>query len=485
MPVVYIPGDGTYYVVDDGYGHVTKEKIGGIDPTQEPGYVRQSASSSTSSSTSTSYQDPAVTATQRAQLAEQIRKNDLESAQWQQQYDFNADKARVEEQRGNKQLAIQAQQLAEQIGARIERSQLERTQMAQRMQQFDTEIAMRKQESLQRQNESAIDRTARANEGIASRNLSREQMAQQERQSARQDALQRDRAIAEYAREPGDVGAVSAMLNRGGFSNLSTAIGNGESAITDRSLEPLASLLAPPPVAPQQQMETPIQNAMGAVPPGVPPGVTDVARWQADMAKARALAGAHETAMAAQPKYTPAPPTGGMSQDQINTDYWRTAGVPEYAIPKAEHGGIMAGEDGMTLEKIMQMAQMMGMTPKAIAGDSSDGKPNEETVWSAGPVAIMPNDAMPKMAEGGMVGNDLLEQARQFMARTGQTALSRSGFGAAPTPVSLADPGTSGFRRTLGAATAATTTGIPQSAFLDELIRLIPQGMNRGAGRTR
>ena len=82
-------------------------------------------------------------------------------------------------------------------------------------------------------------------EGVANRNLTREGLAASAAQADRAAKLERDRAIAEFAANPGDVGRVSALLNRGGLSNISTALGQGESAITDQSLQPLASMLDP------------------------------------------------------------------------------------------------------------------------------------------------------------------------------------------------------------------------------------------------
>ena len=150
--------------------------------------------------------------------------------------------------------------------------------------------------------------------------------------------------------------------------------------------------------------------------------------------------------------------------------------------PKAEGGAAV-------LNPLMAIAMMMGMTPKAIAGEK--GKASGETVMSNGDVVIMPDKGkmakgMPGMQEGGGVLNPLLALARSFMERTGATALQRSGFQRPPAPVELADPGTSPYVRRLGAATTATTRGIPQEVFLNELMRLVPQGMQFGwQGRTR
>ena len=49
--------------------------------------------------------------------------------------------------------------------------------------------------------------------------------------------------IGEFTKGPGDVAAIASFLNAGGLSPLSTSLGQGESAITDFSISPLAAML--------------------------------------------------------------------------------------------------------------------------------------------------------------------------------------------------------------------------------------------------
>lgn len=468
---------------------------------------------SVSSSTSQSFSDPAALALQRQQLDEQIRGNLAQEARDSVTQAFNRDKLRIETESGDKNRAIETQRLVETTQARIDSNTRARDELQAQVANVDKQIAATAAQS-------EAQRALTASEGMAGRNLSRESLAQtgaegvanrnlQREQLAVQDAkdraalgLQRDKAIADFSANPGDVGRLSAMLNRGGLSNISTALGNGETNITDRSLEPLASLMAPGPAAYQPQYETytpnvqyekapppgPLTQAIAKVAPVVAPVAGPQVEAQPAPGYAMAPAGTGPTAQ-----------TGGVDPVLMAMIRAASPAGSQGAIPYAEDGAaIVDGEEQVApgiLNKLMEIAQMMGMTPKAIAGER--GKANGETVFSNGDVVILPDKGKaaagkPKMATGGIAGmgapgslglSDLMALARSFMSATGQTALQRSGFQTAPTPISLADPGTSQFRRTLGGATTATVAGIDPGAFAEELNRLVPQALQYGVGR--
>ena len=512
--------------------------------------LRSTPTSSFSSSTSTSYSDPANLQLQRDQLAEQLRQNLADEARQQQLLAFNQDKFRVETELGNNQLALETQKLVQSLQMELAANALKREQMQQSLMLADREIQ------------------ARASEGVANRNLTREGLAQQDASERARLGLERDRSIAEFAREPGDIGAVSAMLQRGGLSNISTALGQGENAITDRSLEPLASLLAPGPAAYQPRWETaqpysPLNAAMaggtvgggtaGGVPArAVPPNVAPPAplpRVQPSAvpaasgptyldpggdpysaeAQARLEQGLAEGSIVnADPALTPTNYTydPNSSLDRSEEYNFEIQDGNLVAVPAMAHGGytraplfvtgdapsgkrtgneeIISNPDrapiGVTptrgssgdggqmrlLAEAMRALTAGGMTlpMQARAHEVQTMAPRERGLGEPMiPTEQSPKGRVPRYAAGTMSLNSLLEQARSFMSRTGQTALSRSGFNAPPTPIGLSAPGTSPWLRRLGAATTATTRGIPQEVFLNELMNLIPQATPSGVMR--
>jgi len=440
---------------------------------------------------------------QREQLAEEIRQADAQMARDNQLLILQQDKFRAEQLNGDKDRMERAQERADAIRWRIEDTQYKRAELEQRMALTTMQI-----ESEERQSAA----------GLQQRNA---EMQQRAAEAGLADRLKRDTAIAEYSASPTDVGKVSAFLNRDGMSNLSTAIGQGETAITDQSLEPLANLLNP-------NWNRPVPEA--APPPVAPYVETEADRFNAAMARGRALAAAHNAGIdpgvpmpnvaiteatrradeynfSQQARPSMAPNTSNLLNDPLvlkmlvgqegagSQDAIKRAleAQGHTQAPKMEHGGAVVGDgqdDGQFLNGLMRLVQMLGMEPKAVAGEK--GQANGETVYSNGDVVVMPDKGkgMPAMAEGGaVVGgflNPLLQFARDFQTKVGQDTLKRSGFQRAPTPVELSDPGTDPFRQQLGAATTAAVTGIPQQSFLNELLRLRPQGMQRGyASRTR
>ena len=442
------------------YGTDGKPRFGGVAAppmNMNPGF---------SSSVSQSYSDPRMIEIQGRQLEETIRGNLAQEAKDRELLSFNRDKLRVEIENGDKDRALKTQEMMASISSRIEQN------------------AIARQSLIQQRDMANADRQARAQENAAN-------LAQRETESRRADATTRARAVAEYSASPTDVGKVSGLLNMGGMSNLSTAIGQGQTAI---DVEPLAGLLAPD-----------VQQAPQAQPQ--PVGLNSA------MARGQQMANAINQQYA-QSSQTWSDPNGtgkqmipgatnvigqgavsyGTPQSRNDANNRMAAeGVPDW-VPRFEDGGAVVdgeetdGDGEVFLNGLMKLVHMLGMQPKAIAGEK--GKANGETVYSNGDVVVMPDKGegmdMPEMAQGGGVLNPLMQYATDFQKRVGQTALQRSGFEKAPTPIELSDPGTDPFRQQLGAATTAAVTGIPASAFLNELMKLRPQGMQRGfASRTR
>lgn len=460
---------------------------------------------SVSFSTSQSLADPAALAIQRDQLAESIRANLAQEARDNELLAFNRDKFRHEQQRGKKADALATRTLMETIASRIDSGRIAREQMAAQAANLDRQIEAAAAEGQRgRAFDAALtqfDAEQRGREGVANRNLTREQIAAQSAQADRAAREARDRAIAEFSREPGDVGVISALLQRGGLSNVSTAVGEGESAITDRSLGPLGSMLDPelnkPSYTPEfetyQEPDRGWLNAMiaavnqppvaAAAPTAVAPEVVPDVEQEAVTSLLGSLSREDLEAgvgneLVSRGVDDPAARANALTEALNKAGFRRP--------PKAADGAAVV-EPGI-LNGLMAMAEMLGMEPKAVAGER--GKASGETVMSNGDVVILPDKGKAgsgkrEMQEGGGVLNPLIALAREFMTRTGGETLDRSGFERSPTPVQLATPGTSPFTRRLGAATTATTRGIPQEVFLNELMRLIPQGLAMGTrGRT-
>lgn len=476
---------------------------------------------SVSSSTSQSFSDPASLALQRQQLDEQIRGNLAQEARDSVTQAFNRDKLRIETESGDKNRAIETQRLVETTQSRIDTNARAREELQASIANVDRQIAaaaaqgeatraLTASEGMAGRNLSREEQAGRTAEGVANRNLTREGLARQDAQERARLGLERDAKIAEFSANPGDVGRLSAMLQRGGLSNISTALGNGETNITDRSLEPLASLLAPGPAAYNPQYETYTPNVKYETAPG--PLTQAITKAAPVVAPAPAPTGSPAPApqvFAQAPAGTgPTAQTGGVDPVLMALIRAASPAGSQGALPYAEDGAAIMGDDmgemmdkpeGVSegwLNKLMALVAELGLEPKAIAGER--GKESGETVYAdpGANVVIAPDKGKgakgkPKMATGGIAGmapgspslNDLMALARQFMQSTGQTALQRSGFGTAPTPVSLADPGTSRFVRTLGGATTATVKGIDPGAFAEELNRLVPQALQYGVGR--
>jgi hypothetical protein len=84
-------------------------------------------------------------------------------------------------------------------------------------------------------------------------------------------------------------------------------------------------------------------------------------------------------------------------------------------------------------------------------------------------------------------GDVTLQEALDFLGKSGQDALKLGGFANASetSPLKVAAPGTSRFLRDLSASTSAALGFGPQSLFFEELLRLIPRGVQAQVrGRT-
>lgn len=508
-----VDGQGVPYVIMNGRGYT----LDGQPYTPAPLPVNQHPGSSYSSSQSIA--DPNSLALQRSQLDEQIKQSMQQDARDQERVALQRDVQRVNEEQGNKKLALDASQLAESIQTRIDRNSLDREQMQQQVMLLDRQQAFSAGESaLNRQataGENATNRQFQSAQGENDYNLGVARLQNDRDTAARADATRRSEAAAGFAANGAtDFGKLNAFLANGGLSGISTAVGGGQSAITDRSLEPLGALLAPPPT------QAPLPAYRGWTEP--PPTAVASRSLNATVAAGAPFAGGVGGGVA-RPVPQPQAQPGAQAQaasgpvdwfpgiDGIQGQQWtpqtysdsplapgvdqnvQTAGGytwdPDTNATGGAHmqdGGAVVDGEHATINGLLQLARMLGMQPKAVAGER--GTASGETVMSNGDVVIVPDKGkraaqQPRMEFGGGVISDLLERARQYMQNAGTQAIDRFGAGGAPTPVQFSDPGTDPNIQRGAAATTAVARGIPQSSFLNELLRVTPRGMPMGLAR--
>ena len=202
-----------------------------------------STSSSTSFNTSQSLQDPAAIALQQRQLEQQaaqasqemqlawakLQQDILASNQRlgfeSQNLQFLRDKLAIEQQQAATSDARATQALIEQITTRMERTATERAGMMQQAQTLQSQL------QYQAQVENARNQ------------MQADQLNEQRRQANLEQRRGVARDIAEFSRDPGDVGANAAYLTAGGAAPISQAMAAGKDARTQQSLLPLGLLL--------------------------------------------------------------------------------------------------------------------------------------------------------------------------------------------------------------------------------------------------
>lgn len=76
-------------------------------------------------------------------------------------------------------------------------------------------------------------------------------------------------------------------------------------------------------------------------------------------------------------------------------------------------------------------------------------------------------------------GQQLIQRARQLADQSATLGARRLGLRSVQqaTPISVARPGESPYRRRAVASVAATGLGVPQDLFLEEAMRLTPRGI--------
>ena len=488
--------DTSRYDIDAG-------AVGGELTFDEEMLLKQTPTSSFSSSTSQSFQDPRA-------LALQERGQDIDVEQFQQDYglrsqqvgnewqsflkdfglrsqtlqhtiandtaqlNFLKQKSAWEQRQGEQAGARDTIRLMDQIQGRVNQEQFQLAQITQQAQTTNAQFAMRASE---------------LNEAARVANL-------QQRQSMARD-------IAEFTRNPGDVGAAAGFLRAGGGSDISTAIAEGKTAITPQSLAILNNMLA----VSDEVMKNPrqIQAPQIGMPNYQPSQPLDIGSLMNQFAPPAAAGVSTEVSA---PATTKAPPplldfTAGNVQGLelgASADFnynGRTKTGTNYGTPTGSLSGVTLEEYALIPDWVKQksgatFADGGILDGVGIVGDSKDGNPNEEVV--IGDATIIPLDQFTpeqrkrikamakKYATGGTIQNPLM-RAQSFLDDAGKLAMQMGGFTNVPTPVGMARPGQSPYLANLGAAVAATTRGIPQELFLEELQRVTPRGVSENTLR--
>ena len=161
---------------------------------------------------------------QWAQINQQIAQSNQTLALEQQNMVFLRDKLSIDVQSQNQQAQRETQALIEQITARMERTMTERAGLTQQAQMLQAQMQYQAQVENAR-NQIEADKT----------NEERRQFNLEQRRGVATD-------IANFAKDPGDVGANAAYLLAGGQAPISAAMAAGKDARTPQSLLPLGLL---------------------------------------------------------------------------------------------------------------------------------------------------------------------------------------------------------------------------------------------------
>lgn len=425
--------------------------------------LKQTPSVSFSSSTSQSLADPRTLALQQAQLDETIRQNQASEANARATQEFLQQKEAFAESQDNKRLANETSQQLFNNSLSLQNLQSQHENLQAQRDQFNMQMGLQYQQAALQFENDRQNRIAKANEDAA-----------------------------QFAQNPTDYGKLAAfqLANRGwGAQNTAQTTAD---LTSNESLQPLAGALN------QRKEAQAAQNPFASFTPLPALAPLDLSRFQAQQAPAPAQGGG------GLPTYAPQQltPTGAAPNpntppnptvEQANASM-AAAGVPSF-VPKFADGGAVM--DPNTI--LMMFAKVMGMEPKAIAGEK--GKKNGETVMSNGDVVVIPDKGKamkkPKMADGGAV-IDLSQfgapldttEANQFRMDAFQKALAGTpyasgGLSGLPTSVYASSPGFSPSVQALIASLNSIGKGIPANEFNNQTQMLTPLGYNQQYGHTQ
>lgn len=305
-------------------------------------------------------------------------------------------------------------------------------------------------------------------------NASASETAAQRQESARQTNIagQRQNAvdIANYQQMPGDVGMLGAYLaarQGDGGSPISTAIGQGENFITDRSLAPLGTLLDT-----REQLSRPtIFNAARYDPALIQP------QAQAPLIQRQAPPAPAPNGLPTQEQYGAAGganPGGlaGLSPEQFAAvpDFVKTTGPSGEPLAGGQAIRNVVGSEENPINPAAALAQFFaqnpGITPPAPAPVQQQTQPLIQRESSYQPMTVTYGE--PTQRNPG---------ARIFQRQAATEARDRSGLRGDLTPIAFSDPGTDQYLAELAGSVTAAERGVDRRLFERERTRLAPRRM--------
>lgn len=300
-----------------------------------------------------------------------------------------------------------------------------------------------------------------------------------------QQRIEANQQLLQAMQNPGDIVAVAAYL----FSPegqqeaaVSDAVRTGQSFVTDRSLNPIASNLR-------------LQDELARGPQLIAEPRLDMTgtTYNPEAVPDRPTLPNLNTLLAAAPRpVVPPPPpgAGGDAEAIVQAQGIQTQGAGLLTQDNPNIAGYGATEAIQALQAAATAQAAAGTTqPPIYAAEGLNAIVSSPTPIVAGEggrpeqVTITPLDASatPQIGQAApAAGDPYITRARTLLATTAQRALANLGLSGVPTPASQAAPGSSPYLQALSAYIAQSILGVPTSLYQEEIDRLRPQGVTVG-----
>lgn len=395
-----------------------------------------------------------------------LQKLQQDDVQFRIQQQYLGEKLRIDTEANNRAEIRATQALMEQIQSRIEANQLAQQRIITEAQQLQASMDFQ---------------AAQAN--------ARNQMeAAQFNESARQQNIAQQRGvasdIANFSREPGDIGVNASYLMAGSSAPISKAIATGQDARTAQSLMPLDLLL--------QSRDQLAQGPAQFMPQNVVAPKVPIPTFQPQQPAQMPQYGGQP---AAQPQIVTGTPQQSAASIQGFLGQNRPAGTA--TGPFSSGGNTFRIDENGTLVAVPAANGFFGTVDQPtlfLAGEGGSPETvsvmpnhnagaalsNQMTPSAAGPT-VMPN----QNAGASLAGAVQPSASRDFLNAAFSRALGNSPWAKAgtPTPVGVSAPGTNPFLQEMAAALAAIGQGINPGLFMREAQMATPMGVSGAPSR--